>query len=155
MYGDIDHSTFNMLLCLVHHLTSLFNQLSSSSSKLLQENIAKDTKSNINGKLCFNSMYKYKKNLTSAQNNCCVNCQLNMQHFGELGSIFCIQKQCKQYLIYFFVLVFSLFISLQVVNSGIECFCTQESPKRFPKSHYKTWVFVTYSCLGCAETFHM
>ena len=148
LHGDASHSTFLCMLCLGHHFTSLFNQLSDLVSKLLWKNIARGAKSKINGQFCFSSMHKHKRHLTSAHIDCCVDCQLNIWQFGKPSTIFLIQQECTQYLLDCSMLVFSLSITLWMVSSGMKCFCTQEFPKRFPELHHKMWVSVAYNCLG-------
>ena len=74
---------FIYMLCFGHHFTSLFNQLSYLVRKLLQKNIARDGKSEINGQFCLDSMHKNKRYLTSAHTNCCIDWQLNIWQFGE------------------------------------------------------------------------
>ena len=135
------------MLCLGHHFTSLFNQLSDLVSKLLWKT-ARGAKSKINRQFCFSSMHKHKRHVTSAHIDCCADCQLNIWQFGKPSTMFLIQQEYTQYLLDCSILAFSLSITLWMVSSGMKCFYTQEFPKCFPELCHKTWVSVTYTCLG-------
>ena len=96
-------------------------------------------------------MYKYKKRVTNAHIDCCVDCQLNIWQFGKPSTMFLIQQEYTQYLLDCSMLAFSLSIALWMVSSGMKCFCAQEFPKPFPELHHKMWIFVTYYYFGSSE----
>ena len=142
------------ILCLGHHFTSLLKQLSDLVSKFLWRSIARGAKSKINGQFCFSSMHQHKNYMTSAHIDCCIDWQLDIWQFGKPSTMFLVQKECIQYLLDCSMLEFILSIILWMVSSGMKYLYNQEFPKRFPELHHKTWVSVTYNCVGKSKASH-
>ena len=141
------------MLCLGHHFTSLFNQLSDLVSKIY-EGISPEV--------------PRARSMGSFASALCTNIKdmwpvltltvvlIASSTYGSLvNQVLCSSSnKSAQYLLDCSMLVFSLSIALWMVSSGMKCFCTQEFPKRFPELCHKMWVSVTYNCLGNSKASH-
>ena len=111
------------MLCLEHHFTSLFNQISDLSEQIImKEYRQRCQKQDQWAALLWISMHKHKRRVTSAYIDCCVDCHLDIWQFGKPSTMFLIQQKLTQYLLGCSMLVFSISITLWMVSSRMKCF---------------------------------
>ena len=130
----------------------LVNQLSDLVSKFLGRNIARGAKNKINGQFCFCLMHI--KGVWPVLTLTVV-LIASLTYSSLVNQVLCSSpNNCAHNIYWIFLCWCSVYPFVLIVSSGMKCFCTQKCPKRFPKLHHKTWVYVAYSYLGNSKTSH-